>query len=232
MSNIIIHSQNFKTMKKIFLLFSFISVFTGFSQKAGDKKLAEAIQVFQEANDITGMIASITLFREAVDRSNSWIPAYWTSFAYSQTGRISENPPMYYDSAQYYLDKVIAKNGLSEKEQADVHVLQSLIYGLRAGGFWSKGDRENGMKYSNLDSEALSKAIQLDIENPRIYLLSATGIISDGLRNQDAGYILAGGQMLEIAKAKYEANKPSNELYPDWGKGWINFWIQRAKIGD
>ncbi len=232
MSNIIIHSQNFKTMKKFFLLFLLISFFAGFSQKSSDKKLSKAIQTFQDANDITGMIASITLFKEVADKSNSWIPAYWTSFAYSQTGRISDNPPMYYDSAQYYLDQVVAMDGLSAKEQSDVHVLQSLIYGLRAGGYWSKGDRENGMKYSNLDSEALSKAIQLDMENPRIYLLSATGIISDGLRNQDAGYILAGGQMLEIAKVKYEANKPSNELYPDWGKGWINFWMQRAKIGD
>lgn len=219
-------------MKKFFLLFLLISCFVGFSQKSSDKKLSEAIQAFQEANDITGMIASIPLFKEANNKSKTWIPAYWTSFVYSQTGRISENPPVYYDSAQYYLDEVIAMDGLSEKEQSDVHVLQSLIYGLRAGGFWSQGDRENGMKYSNLDSDALSRAIKLDMENPRIYLLSGTSLISDGLRNQDAGYILAGGQMLEIAKAKYEANKPSNELYPDWGKGWINFWLERAKIGD
>ena len=219
-------------MRKFFLLLLSISWFVGSTQKASDKKLSSAIQAFQDANDLAGMIASIPLFKEAVDKGNTWIPAYWTSFVYSQTGRISESPSAYYDSAQFYLDQVMTMDDLSEKVQSDVQVLQSLIYGLRAGGYWSKGDRENGLKYSNLDSEALSKAIKLNMDNPRIYLLSGTSLISDGLRNQDAGYILAGGQMLEIAKAKYEANKPANELYPDWGKGWINFWMQRAKIGD
>ncbi len=219
-------------MKKFFLLFLLITWFAGSSQKSNDSKLSSAIQTFNDANDVTGMLASISLFKEATEASKNWIPAYWTSFAYSQTGRLSDSPNLYYDSAQYYLDKVLAINGLSKEEQSDVHVLQSLIYGLRSGGYWSKGDRENGLKFSNLDSEALTKAIQLNIENPRIYLLSGTSLISDGLRNRDAGYLLAGGQMLEIAKAKYEANKLTNELYPDWGKGWINFWMERAKIGD
>ncbi len=230
MSNIFIHTQNFKTMRKFLTLFLLVSSFAGFSQKSNDKKLAAAIQAFQDATEITGMMESVQMFKEVSDKDKGWIPAYWTSFAFSQIGRLSENPPAYYDSAQLYLDKVVSNKALSDIEKSDVHALQSLIYGLRAGSFWAKGDRENGLKYSNLDSESLAKAIEQNGNNPRVYLLSGTSIISDGLRNQDAGYLLAGKHMLEMAKAKYEASESSNELYPNWGKGWINFWLGRAKL--
>lgn len=220
-------------MKKLLTLILVLSVGFAHAQKSSDKQLAKAIQMFQDATEITGMIASIQVFKEVSDKSPKvWKSAYWTSFVYSQTGRLSENPPAYYDSAQFYLDRVKSIDGLSKSEQSDVHVLQSLIYGLQAGTYWTKGDRENGMKYSNMDSDALGKAIALNKENPRVYLLSGTGIISDGLRNNDPGYLLAGGQMLEIAKSKYEANQSSDKLYPDWGQGWINFWMERAKMDD
>ena len=221
-------------MKKILMILLVAYSFSAVAQKGGStKKLTTAIQTFQDATDVYGMSQAILLFKEVSDKdAKQWIPNYWTAFVYSQTGRLSESPSEYYDSAQFYLDRVLAINELTTAQQSDAQVLQSLIHGLRANSFWSKGDRENGMKYSSLDSDALKQAIILNRENPRVYLLSGTSLISDGLRNRDTGYLLAGGQMLELAKMKYEANKPSDELYPNWGEGWINFWKERAKIGD
>ncbi|MEP5611585.1 MAG: hypothetical protein ABJP45_05015 [Cyclobacteriaceae bacterium] len=220
-------------MKIIFGVSLLVLVYCSSSQNLNDNKLATAIQTFQDAADMNGMSEAIRLFKKVSDENpNQWISNYWTAFAYSQIGRLSDNPSAYYDSAQFYMDRVMMIKDQSKAQQSDNQVLQSLVYSLYAGASWSKGDRENGMKYSSLDSEALKQALVLNRDNPRVYLISGTSLISDGLRNGDTGYLLAGSQMLEIARAKYEANKPSSELYPDWGKGWINFWKERARIGD
>lgn len=202
------------------------------AQQDENRTLQEAINIFDDAVDVNGMLESITLFKKAtILNPDNWINTYWTAFAYSQCGRLTETPLVYYDTAQTYLDRTKEKlSSLDLKEKSDVYTLESLINSLKAGQHWAKGDREMGMKLNRTENESLTKAMALNVENPRVYLLTATSLITDGRRTKNDGYILAGRKMLEIAKQKYEANKSENPLYPDWGSGWVNFWISNAKL--
>lgn len=204
------------------------------AQQKDDQILAKAIKIFNDADDLKGMLQSTALFKEAVEKNpDNWINTYWTAFVYSQCGRLTEEPLVYYDTAQMYLDQTKEKlDGLNDRQQSDVYILESLIYSLKAGPYWAKGDRQMGMKLNQKENASLSKAVALNIDNPRVYLLTGTGLISDGRRTSNDGYILAGRKMLEIAQQKYDVNKSENPLYPDWGSGWVNFWLSNSKLSE
>jgi hypothetical protein len=135
----------------------------------------------------------------------------------------------YYDSAQYFLDKAISRKGYDDKMKSEIMVVQSLIYGLRTGPYWASNDRTNAEKYSQLESEALNEALRLNKDNPRIYLLGGASIIYDGRRMKNEVYYLAGTEMLKTAEDKYKKFPAASPIHPNWGRGWISFWLSQAK---
>ncbi len=201
-----------------------------YAQQSNNQVLKDAIAAFNNSNDVNGMLASALLFKKASELDpDNWMATYWTSFVYSQCGRLTETPLTYYDTAQMYLNKTKEKlDDLNENEQSDVYVLESLLMSLKAVPFWGKGDRQTAMKLNQTENVSLSQAISLNEDNPRVYLLAGTGLISDGQRIKNDGYILAGRKMLELARIKFADSEPENPLYPNWGAGWINFWLARA----
>ncbi|MEM7298437.1 MAG: hypothetical protein AAF391_09255 [Bacteroidota bacterium] len=219
-------------MKNLMTLLSFLAIGFCAAQDPKNDLLTDAVKTFDDAKDLSGMLVSTQLFKQASSsQPDSWISSYWTAFAFSQCGRLTETPLAYYDTAQLYLDKTKEKiNSLDDSQKSDVYALESLISGLKSGPYWAQGDRENGMKFSAIENQSLSKAMALNMDNPRVYLLTGTGLISDGKRIQNDGYILAGRKMLEIARQKYEANDLDDALYPNWGHGWINFWMANSKL--
>ena len=218
-------------MKCIITLILITSCISLNAQGNENPTLTKAIKLFDDSQDLDGMLMSAELFKEASDEDpNNWIYNYWTAFVYSQCGRLTEKPLIYYDTAQFYLDRVKKElASLNDKQQSDVYALESLISGLKSGPYWAKGDRDMGMKLSKVENESLSKAMALNMDNPRVYLLTGTGLISDGKRTNNTGYVLAGRKMLEIAREKYMMAS-QDVIYPNWGHGWINFWLSNAKL--
>ena len=200
---------------------------------AQDKAAIEAaLNTFDQASGLPGMRQSIKEMKAVSDSDpDDWYSAYWTSFFYSQTGRLTQAAKTYYDSAQIYFDKANAiHKDKSKVETSDFHALQSLIYNLQSSVYWQMGDRTNGMKLDNQSNQELNLAIKANINNPRVYLLSGTDLISNGQRTQNNGWVLAGKEILEKAKTLYSSQKPSSSIAPSWGSGWVNFWIARAKV--
>lgn len=191
-----------------------------------------ALKTFDDASDVSGMQVALSEMRGISDAdSKDWYSAYWTSFFFTQTGRLLDNSMDYYDSAQVYLDRantVLAKK--SKVEEADFHVLQALIHSLKSGEFWSRGDRNNAMSTDSKEQISLNLAYQANKNNPRFYLLTGTDLVSNGQRTQSNGWILAGKEMLEKAAALFEEAKPASDIAPNWGSGWVKFWIARANV--
>lgn len=198
-------------------------------QKGG---IVAALKIFDDATDQTGMVAAVEAMQTVSDANpNDWQAAYWASFFNSQTGRNSKTPMVYYDKATEYFDRAFAANENKTKRQmGDLYALESLIHGLKAGVYWGQGDNQNGTSFNQKANFALNRALKADKKNPRVYLLTGTDLISNGLRTQNNGWIMAGRAMLEKARVLYASEKPESEVAPSWGSGWINFWMNRAKL--
>jgi len=196
--------------------------------------LTQAWNAYDEANDADNMSKATQMFSDISDNNKgNWLAAYWSSYLNTQTGRLMsiEDRLPYYEKAQLYLDRALkAKKIFTSNEKSELNVLQSLIYSLSSSPYWAKGERENGIKYSNLKQEYLNQAIIYNSNNPRIYVLAGTGLLADGARNDDYGYILAGRIMLETARNKYESEIPISVLHPNWGKEWIKPWLSSNEI--
>lgn len=217
-------------MKNIFLTLLMGLVLHASAQS--NANIASALGTFNEAADQNGMLQAVKEMKAVSDQDqDDWLAAYWTSFFYSQTGRNSGQPKAYYDSAQLYFDRAKASHPeQTPVESSEFHVLQSLIYDLTAGTYWTTGDTNNGTRLNNLANSELNLAIKNNPRNPRVYLLTGTDLISNGLRLNNNGWTMAGKEILEKARTLYESEKPGSDIAPNWGNGWINFWISRAKI--
>ena len=198
--------------------------------------IKKVLGLWDDASDVSGMVDAAIQMRSISDEMpDTYLPAYWTAFYYSQVGRqanqINRNAMEFYDSAQVYLDRAHhAKAQMSALEKSDHYALQSLIYNLKAGAYWSVGDNQNGTDHVKKSSTALNQAIKEYDSNPRVYLLGGTDLVSNGLRLNNSAWIIAGREMLVKAKALYGDFKPASDIAPSWGSSWINFWISRAKL--
>ncbi len=194
--------------------------------------IESALKTFDDASDVSGMQLAVAEMKAISDKDNNdWYSAYWTAFFYSQTGRLTDNSKTYYDSAQLYFDRAKASNSQpTGVESSDFHALQSLIYGLQASEYWQARDRTNGLKFDGMSNQELNLALKANSKNPRVHLLSATGLIAEGQRVKNNAWILAGRDILQKAKSLYESQKPVSSIAPNWGSGWVNFWLSRAKV--
>ena len=210
-----------------------LMMFLSMAAIAQDKKaIQSALKTFDDAKDVKGMINAVQEMKKVSDSDQKdWYSAYWSSFFYTQIGRLTDTPSLYYDSAQTYFDRAndVAINRTDE-QSSNFHTLQSLIHGLKAGEYWRVGDRANGQRLDGLASQSLNLALQTNANNPRIYLLSGTDLVGNGLRTRDVGSILGGKALLERAKELYASEESGISIEPNWGSGWVNFWMARAKL--
>ncbi len=200
---------------------------------AQDKAAIEAaLKTFDDATDVNGMSLAVAEMKAVSDKNpDDWHSAYWTSFFYSQTGRLTQSAAAYYDSAQIYFDRASAANTKPRSTEAsDFHALQYLIYNLQSVTFYQRGDIPGGQKVDAQANQQLNQAMKLNEDNPRVYLLLGTDLVSTGLRVKSNGWILAGKTFLEKAKGLYASKAPASSIAPSWGSGWINFWMSRAKV--
>lgn len=223
----------FLSLVLVILLSVLLTTNRAFSQEDKSlKNLKNAIALHFEATSThQELVAAQTLKHLSDLHPDDWRTAYWAAFVYTQAGRKMEAPLPYYDTAQILLDKAVAVNtSVTKNETSEYHVLQSLIYTLKTSPYWSKGDEDTAMKFTNLMLEERQKAAFANPNNPRLYLLMGTGYVGEGKRRKDPTLVLAGKAMLEEANRKFEEFPPENSVAPSWGKGWINFWL--ANIGD
>ena len=150
---------------------------------------------------------------------------YYQSFGLVMIGlsqKENNKKDEYFDHAQQIIDKADALN----PDNSEIAVMQSFVTSMKI----SVDPMTRGQKLGMQSSMLLAKAIKLDKENPRAYLLKGTGLMYT-----PAQY--GGGKdkaipVLEEAVAKFKAFKPASEVMPHWGEARANALLEQCKKQD
>ena len=153
---------------------------------------------------------------------NEWLPLYYQSYCHVMIGiQQSENNKKdeYYDRAQKLIDQA---DSLSP-ENSEIAVLMSFISTMKI----SVDPMTRGQKLGMKSSMLITKAIQLDKENPRAYLLKGSGLMYT-----PAQY--GGGKdkaipVLEEAVAKFKSFKLASPIMPNWGEARAISVLEQCK---
>lgn len=156
----------------------------------------------------------------AADHPSGWEASFWASHAITQIpGHEGESAADHFGRAQRYLDEAIARYpDAPDKVVSEFHMLQSLIHSNH--GF--AADEEDQPALYQASGESQDLAEQANPDNPRAWMFRGFDLIRRG--EDDAGRI-----MLTKALGKWDAYPPENELAPNWGKQWIDFWMGGAE---
>ena len=195
-------------MKTLLILLSILS-FTVVKAKNYEEVMKKNIdQLIKSTNvqEINQLAASFK--RIANVEQDEWLPGYYVAYAYTRsTHFIKDNDSIDHqlDMAQEELNKLIK----SKPDESELFVLQAMIYSMRITS------PMRGYKYSSLSNEALSKAEQLNAENPRIYYCRGNNVFH-------TPKMFGGGKqkaqvLYEKAAKLFASTNHDNPLWPVWG---------------
>ncbi len=95
-------------------------------------------------------------------------------------------------------------------------------------------DAAESEKYKALSTEAFKKAAMANPNNPLLYVMSGTKLISDGQKEEDFRKIYAGKILLETAKEKFDQSTVTRSMTTHWNFGvaplLILFWIMQKGL--
>ena len=175
---------------------------------------AKATETFQNANNVFERIGSAN--------QKEWLPLYYQSFCLVMVGLEKEGNDKkdeYFDQAQVLIDKA---DKLSP-DNSEIAVMQSFIISMKI----TIDPMTRGQKMGMQSSMLISKAIQLDKENPRAYLLKGTSMMYTP--EQYGGGKDKAIPVLEMSIAKYKTFKPTSSLMPHWGEDRANLLLEQCK---
>lgn len=144
-----------------------------------------------------------------------WLPAYWTSFAYTQLSLFArdERSGPYVQLARAYLEKAAAGKPEGDKRiDADFLALEAMVLGFEQGAYPERAD-----ELDKAEDEAWEKVRATDPENPM-------GVMNQGLRliqNEDTR--ARAYELLDRAIELYEPRMDSP--LPNWGREFIDVWM-------
>lgn len=108
---------------------------------------------------------------------------------------------------------------------AETHALLSACYGMKVGLAPLKG-----IIYGPRSGSEMSKAKELDPNNPRVHLI-------DGIGKMNTPAMFGGGskkalKSLGIADSLYSIYKPAHPTLPNWGKADPHIWLAQIAMKD
>lgn len=200
-------------MKKylIVLLFITTSVFAQENKKF-EKAMEKNLTLLKDAKTGEDYTNAANAFeRIAKAETKEWLPSYYEAFALI----LSANDLSDAAKKDAVLDKAMEVTKAAEAispDNSEIVTLQSWITSMKI----SVDPMNRGQKLGMEASVLTSRAIELDPENPRPYLLQGTGLFYTP--EQFGGGKDKAQKVLEKAVEKFNSFKPKNKLMPDWGK--------------
>ncbi|MCR5889200.1 hypothetical protein LRS06_15790 [Hymenobacter sp. J193] len=152
------------------------------------------------------------LERAASVKPQDWLPRYYQAYARVITCFVSKEDG---DTKDKYLDQAEAALTQARKlggDESELLVLQAYLYQARL----NVSPMARSMKYSGMVNETLGQAKKLNPANPRIYLVQANNVYYTP--SMFGGGAEVAKPIYEVAKARFEAFKPSSALAPNWGE--------------
>lgn len=200
-------------MKKYLVLLLFITT-SGFAQenKKFEKAMEKNLTLLNDAKtgeDYTNVANAFERIAKA--ETKEWLPSYYEAFALI----LSANDVSDGTKKDAVLDKAMEVAKAAEAispDNSEIVTLQSWITSMKI----SVDPMNRGQKLGMEASVLTSRAIELDPENPRPYLLQGTGLFYTP--EQFGGGKDKAQKVLEKAVEKFNSFKPKNKLMPNWGK--------------
>ncbi|HNR48974.1 MAG TPA: hypothetical protein PKN14_06965 [Bacteroidia bacterium] len=200
-------------MKKYLVLLLFITT-SGFAQenKKFEKAMEKNLTLLKDAKTGEDYTNAANAFeRIAKAETKEWLPSYYEAFALI----LSANDVSDAAKKDAVLDKAMEVAKAAEAispDNSEIVTLQSWITSMKI----SVDPMNRGQKLGMEASVLTSRAIELDPENPRPYLLQGTGLFYTP--EQFGGGKDKAQKVLEKAVEKFNSFKPKNKLMPNWGK--------------
>lgn len=209
---------------RLLLLLLFISTFS-FSQD--HKKYMDAMQRNLKLMDTAQSVATLQQLSNSFERIGNaekdiWLPYYYASYCLARLSFATEDKSQLdgmLDKAQQLIDKA----DTLQPENSEIYTVKSMI----TSGRIMVDPSSRGAQFGPQSGMILEKAIQLDPENPRPYLLKGTAAFYT-----PAAY--GGGKdkataLLQKSLLKYDKFQPSDELMPDWGEARAKQLLEMCK---
>lgn len=211
-------------MKKMILYFCVLLSAVTYGQ---DAKYMQAMQKNVSILDSAKEASSFQNANNAFERignanQKEWLPLYYQSYCNIMIGMKQDDnnkKDEYYDRAQ----KLIGRADSLSPDNSEIAVLQSFIISMEI----SIDPMTRGQNLGMQSAMFISKAIQLNKENPRAYLLKGSGLMYTP--PQYGGGKDKALPVLEEAVAKFKSFKPASPVMPHWGEARANAVLEQCK---
>ena len=211
-------------MKKMILYFCVLLSAVTYGQ---DAKYMQAMQKNVSILDSAKEASSFQNANNAFERignanQKEWLPLYYQSYCNIMIGMKQDDnnkKDEYYDRAQ----KLIGRADSLSHDNSENAVLQSFIISMEI----SVDPMTRGQNLGMQSAMFISKAIQLNKENPRAYLLKGSGLMYTP--PQYGGGKDKALPVLEEAVAKFKSFKPASPVMPHWGEARANAVLEQCK---
>ncbi len=206
-----------KTITKMLLVTILLISTNLFAQsEAYTVEMKKGIELMSSSKTSENFISTANHFERIANAENkNWMPLYYSAYANLVAGLVSEDPNL----KDQYFDKALA-----QVEKADaISPDNSEIYTVKGYAQFMKMSIDPQGRFSLIgDSNiSLGKAIKLDPQNPRPYLVQGQNTFYTP--EAFGGGKAAAKSLLEQAVKKYSDSKTSTDLAPVWGN-------DRAKV--
>lgn len=201
-----------KTLQTIILV---IFLLSGIKSSAQNDKyqlaIQKGLQTMQIAKSTDDFLSAANYFdRIAKVETKQWLPSYYASYCNLLAGLVSqnkENNDLYWDHA---LSQIAHADSLSENN-SEIYTIKGYIEFMKMSV-----DPMNRLPFMQKSSASLQKAIELNLENPRPYLVQGQNTFYTP--TAFGGGKAAAKPFLEKAATKFANFKPESQIAPDWGK--------------
>ncbi len=205
----------------------YLFALTAMTVSAQDAKYTSAMEKIVSQLDTAKAQVNIqnannTLERISTANPGEWLPLYYQSFCNIMLGmRQEENGKKdeYYDMAE----KQINKADSISPNNSEIYVMRAFVLSMKI----SVDPASRGRKYGMESSALTAKAIELDKENPRAYLMKGQGVMHTP--SAFGGGADKALPFLEDAVAKYKTFKPKSSIMPHWGEARANEVLENCK---
>ena len=198
-----------------------------------EDNMLKALEIHEKAKTFEEELKSAESFKKISDSNpKEWLPAYWTSFIYSQAGRLTKDKLKYYKISFEYYSRSEKNIGAPSRQQTlYLMALKALLSNLSQGPNFAAGNTKKGIQFAKDEKDAINKGLTAHSNHPLILAMLGTKTLNEGFRAKpkpDISKIVIGKAILERAKKLYSERTQDDKLTPDhWNKGWIDVWLGR-----
>lgn len=212
-------------MKKLILTLSLSLLgFTAFAQTAYEKTMTEKISKVETAKTADELTALTNDFeRIGTKESSQWLPYYYAAYSTIQKGRVlmRTGKTADLDPVAEQAENYIAKAEALSPNNAEIYILKKITSGFRM----MVDPMSRYMQEAPIAQNALSKAKELDPENPRITVLLAEDAYFTP--EQYGGSKPKGVELFKKSLEQFAAYKPKTALDPNWGKAEAEYFLSQ-----